>query len=327
MRWEDERWVKLFVRDTPDWLSLPWQSRALFPLLLRKADRAGQVALGRSGRAGLSALVSLPVEVVSVGLPGLLEDGCVVQSGQLLTIRNFIEAQDTPMSSRHRQREYRENARAKGLKSLQTTVTRRYAVTRSVTPRVEEPRGEETRREDQKPLVPELPGTERVGPVPHSFDEKGNRPEDQVFEHWRQKLRPKAHVFDDDTRKKVLARLKEGFTVEELKQAIDGCASNPHNQGVNDKQKRYDSLELICRNGGNVVRFQGYAEKPASSFKPGGFQRADGYTEEDRGPKGDVDLDAVARELGWNDLDRTQHQPEGERRPAALNLKPSRGGA
>lgn len=147
----------------------------------------------------------------------------------------------------------------------------------------------------KKPLVPELPGTERVGPVPHSFDEKGNRPEDQVFEHWRQKLRPKAHVFDDDTRKKVLARLKEGFTVEELKQAIDGCASNPHNQGVNDKQKRYDSLELICRNGGNVARFQGYTEKPASeAFKPGGFHRAEEFTGQ-HDPPGIVDLTDEAR--------------------------------
>lgn len=161
----------------------------------------------------------------------------------------------------------------------------------------------------------------RSKPLSVSTDRAG-----EVFEYWRVKLRPKAHVFDDRTRKAVTERLREGFTVDDLKQAIDGCASNPHNQGVNDKGKRYDSLELICRNGANVTRFQSYLDKPASGFKPGGFQRADGYTEEDRGPKGDVDLDAVARQLGWNDLDRTQHEQPAERRPASLILKPPKPG-
>lgn len=88
-------------------------------------------------------------------------------------------------------------------------------------------------------------------------DQKPDQPV-QVFDHWRTTLHPDARVFDAKTREKVRARLAEGFTVDDLKRAIDGCKTNPHNQGVNEKGKRYDALELICRDGANVTRFIGY---------------------------------------------------------------------
>jgi hypothetical protein len=38
MDWANERYVRLFVRDTTTWKLLPWQSRLLLPAILRKLE-------------------------------------------------------------------------------------------------------------------------------------------------------------------------------------------------------------------------------------------------------------------------------------------------
>jgi hypothetical protein len=101
----------------------------------------------------------------------------------------------------------------------------------------------------------------------------------RVFEHWRSVHRPTARVFDAKTRKAVEARLAEGFTEADLIQAIDGCKASPHHQGQNDRGKKYDSLELICRDGSKVHTMQGYIEtaKPQRTLDQvrRGLQRAE----------------------------------------------------
>jgi hypothetical protein len=63
MDWHDERYVRLYTRDTVNWKLMGWQARCLMPLLLRKADRAGCVDVGEDGAEGIAALVDIPVEV------------------------------------------------------------------------------------------------------------------------------------------------------------------------------------------------------------------------------------------------------------------------
>lgn len=120
MDWENERYVRLYTRDTVEWEMLPWQSRALWPLLLRKVDRIGYLPLGRHGCRGLAALVKLPPEVVEPGLEGLLEDGCVVKledkaGGEILFVPNFVPAQEARQSDKARKAKQRELERAKAL--------------------------------------------------------------------------------------------------------------------------------------------------------------------------------------------------------------------
>lgn len=82
-----------------------------------------------------------------------------------------------------------------------------------------------------------------------------------VFEHWlRVMKRPKA-IFGDKRKSAVNARLREGFSVEDLKKAIDGCAITPWNNG-GDTGKRHDDLELICRDAPHVERFMANADHP-----------------------------------------------------------------
>lgn len=78
-----------------------------------------------------------------------------------------------------------------------------------------------------------------------------------VFEHYRTH---RSKRFTNPTSKlpewtKIRARLEEGFTVESLCHAIDGCMRSPWHQGENDRQKPFDSLELIVRDAKHVHDF------------------------------------------------------------------------
>src|SRR6185312_4681116 len=118
MRWEDERYVRVYTRDTIEWEMLCWQARCLMPLILRKVDRAGLLGLGKHGARGLAASVKIPVDVVTAGLNGdgeqigLIESGAIEVRGEMLVVPNFIAAQETPSSDAQRKRDQREKAAA-----------------------------------------------------------------------------------------------------------------------------------------------------------------------------------------------------------------------
>ncbi len=89
-----------------------------------------------------------------------------------------------------------------------------------------------------------------------------------VFEHWQQRLGHQDAKFTDDRKAKIVARLREGFTVERLMQAIDGCASSKHNMGENERGRRYDSIDLIFRNAGKVDEFAEMAARRPGEKPP-----------------------------------------------------------
>jgi hypothetical protein len=117
MRWEDERYVRVYTRDTAELIGMSWQARALLWELMRKADRAGFVSLGRAGLRGLAGLVRMPLEVVEEALPDLLVDGCVVQLEGRLLLPNFVAAQETPRSDAARKRDQRMRERETALQT------------------------------------------------------------------------------------------------------------------------------------------------------------------------------------------------------------------
>jgi hypothetical protein len=78
-----------------------------------------------------------------------------------------------------------------------------------------------------------------------------------VFDHYRT-YHPRAHRKPHSKQKewvKIKARLAEGYTVEDLKLAIDGCHKSAFHCGDNENGKRYNSLELIVRDGSKVQQF------------------------------------------------------------------------
>lgn len=55
--------------------------------------------------------------------------------------------------------------------------------------------------------------------------------------------------------RQIVDRFKEGYTVADLCEAIDGCHKTPHNLGQNDRGTKYLDLELIVRSASHVNRF------------------------------------------------------------------------
>lgn len=98
----------------------------------------------------------------------------------------------------------------------------------------------------------------------------------EVFEFWQVELNHKQTVLSDDRRKKIKARLQEGYSVERIKQAIQGIKRSSHNMGENDRNQKYDDIELICRTGSNVDRFADMlqAEGPCQKIKMSRYARA-----------------------------------------------------
>ena len=114
MRWEDERYVRFYTRNTPEWLSMSWHARGLMGLLMRSVDRAGVLPLGRLGLKGVAAAVQAPWSEIEAPLRELIEDGCVRfnESVCAILIPNFLEAQEARQSDRARQAKAREATRS-----------------------------------------------------------------------------------------------------------------------------------------------------------------------------------------------------------------------
>lgn len=125
MDWCDETWVKLYRRDTADWLLLSWRARGLFCLLLRAVNRSGVLDLGKTGSRAVAVHVRGEWHEIGPALEELLGDGCVRINGAALVIPNFVNAQDAAMSDRARSKVSRERKRdeAMGVTKRDGTVT------------------------------------------------------------------------------------------------------------------------------------------------------------------------------------------------------------
>jgi hypothetical protein len=108
--WSNERYVRLYTRDTETVLLQSWQARAVFREMLRKCDRAGVIEC-RTGERGLAVILNMPVDVVRENLPTLIEDGSVAEHEHGYYLPNFIEAQEAPASDKQRAKESRHTRR------------------------------------------------------------------------------------------------------------------------------------------------------------------------------------------------------------------------
>lgn len=258
MRWEDERYVRFYTRNTPEWLALSWRARGLFGLLMRAVDRAGILAVGKLGPKGVATAIGAPWVEVEEPLAELLADGCVQHNGPAVVIPNFLPAQEAPQSDAARKRTQRERARAEVTKRDQMAsqivteppinVTSGHVGSRAVTPSL---------------AVPSLAiETKALSTSQAKLDDVR-----EVFAYWQQVMARPRTKLDDVRRRKIQARLSEGRTVADIKLAIDGCSMRGHNMGDNESGTAYNDIELICRNG---PKLEGYlltaeeAKRPAA---------------------------------------------------------------
>ena len=82
----------------------------------------------------------------------------------------------------------------------------------------------------------------------------------EVFIHWQTVFGKEKSKLSDERKKKIRARLKEGFTVVELKNAINGCFHSDFHRGENEQRKSYDELTLILRDTAHVEQFVSYLD-------------------------------------------------------------------
>ena len=82
----------------------------------------------------------------------------------------------------------------------------------------------------------------------------------EVFDYWQERRSKLPHTrLAQRTAKrlsKVQARLRDGFPVDDLKRAVDGCFGNPFNV-----ERGFYDLELICRDDQHVSQYIQWAQK------------------------------------------------------------------
>ncbi len=116
MDWSEERYVRVYTRDTADLLAFGFEGRAVWWELIRKLDRAG--VLEHGGEIEVVAdLLRIPLEFFQVGIARIAKRGCVKLTETAIVVPNFIEAQEALQSDRTRQRESRGKRLAAALAS------------------------------------------------------------------------------------------------------------------------------------------------------------------------------------------------------------------
>ena len=134
MDWANERWVKLYTRNSVEWELLAWQARALLPLLMRRCDASGVIDFpSRVGATrSIAKYLDVPEDVVAAGLDDLESSETIEIRDCSLLLVNFVEAQEANATPAERQRRKRERAKRK---PANTSVTRGHAESRGVTTR------------------------------------------------------------------------------------------------------------------------------------------------------------------------------------------------
>lgn len=74
----------------------------------------------------------------------------------------------------------------------------------------------------------------------------------RLFTYWQETCKHPTAKFTTDRRRRVEARLREGYTEDEIRKGIAGAGARPF---VNDSGKAFDDLELICRSGSKLESF------------------------------------------------------------------------
>lgn len=114
MDWSNERYVRLYVRDTVTWKLLKWEGQTVLTQLMRKLDRAGVLDLGGcTPYEAIEALTELPENIIKTGFNRCIEKKVFVVKNDCILMPNFLDAQETPQSDAERARASRERRRDK----------------------------------------------------------------------------------------------------------------------------------------------------------------------------------------------------------------------
>lgn len=272
MDWANERYVRLYTRDTTTWKLWPWQARMLFMMLLRTVDRSGVLDTGRTEpERAVAAHTDLPLDVVRDYLPELVDSGAVEIGDRSVVVPNYLEAQETPQSDAHRCREYRARRLAHKRETIRDeTDTPRHAVTRRDTPSV--------------PSVPSVPSKPKRAAtrIALTTDDIQKIRESLVAARRHHGIHSqKPGKLTPDIRDMVEAPIKRGYTVADWLTVIE---TSKRSQKDPDKTRKHLSLSTLHLPK-NFARMMEWSD---------GLPNGKPYT---RGPDGSVTETATGRIL------------------------------
>lgn len=134
MKWEDERWVKLYTRDSVTWRRWGWMGQCVFLQLLRKVDHYGRIDLDdglEPWEAVMLASDGMPEDVCRGGIDALIRTGTLAVGAKSMVLVNYQEAQLARTSDKERKRRQREKERAD--REQVQSVTKRDHASQNVT--------------------------------------------------------------------------------------------------------------------------------------------------------------------------------------------------
>jgi hypothetical protein len=82
-----------------------------------------------------------------------------------------------------------------------------------------------------------------------------------VFAHWKVIMGHERARMDLKRAQVIRDRLRDGYSVDDLCLAVEGCAASAFHCGENDRGQRYDSLTLILRDADHVDKFISMGEQ------------------------------------------------------------------
>lgn len=92
----------------------------------------------------------------------------------------------------------------------------------------------------------------------------------QVFTHWQAEHNHPTAKLDDKRRKRIQARLAQGFTAEELCKAITGAKFDTWLMGKNPSNKRYDGIDTLLRDAAQVEKLRDLSDNEHARAIAGG---------------------------------------------------------
>jgi len=106
---------------------------------------------------------------------------------------------------------------------------------------------------------------------------------EKIFEFWKWCMEHPGAILVPSRRRVVGVLLSQGYTAEDIIQAICGCSGSAWHMGDNPSVKKFDSLSLICRNGEKLEWFMDMTTKEAASATYRRFEKETGAEEADPG--------------------------------------------
>ena len=88
----------------------------------------------------------------------------------------------------------------------------------------------------------------------------------EIFNHWQLVMNHPRAKIDAKRQRAIKKALDLGYSIDDLKLAIDGCASTPFNMGENDRRQVYDDITLIFRDADHIERFMNNSSNAMHEF-------------------------------------------------------------